>query len=128
MSEGNHGAKVGWKVVDPSGKFVGEVEAVHEDHLVVKEGRLIHHSLYIPVDHVGDAADGEVAITIEAGHVDAEGWRYPPNSGFHHVAPAYPDVPETTTMQAAGMSGGQLSAPEFQGAIHDGLEAGELPN
>jgi hypothetical protein len=128
MTEQMKGAQRGWKVIGSKGKFLGVVDQVYDDHLVVKEGKWIHHTLYIPIDHVASAADGQVAVTIPAKEAEAEGWRFPPSSGFHHNKPAMPDVPETTTMQAAGMSSGSMSAPEFQGAISDGeLTPGEIP-
>jgi hypothetical protein len=122
-------AQVGWKVVDPDGKDIGTIDDVREDHLVVEQGRLIQHTLYIPFDSLGQAADGQVTVNVAAGDIDAEGWRFPPNAGYAHADPAYPEVPETTTIQNAGMSAGTLSAPEVQGAVLDAnIETGEIPN
>jgi hypothetical protein len=122
-------AEVGWKVVDPAGKEIGTVDEVREDHLVVQQGRLIQHTLYIPFDSLGVAAEEQVTVNVPVGDVEAEGWRYPPNAGYAHADPAYPDVPETTTIQNAGMSAGTLSAPEVQGAVLDAnLDTGEVPN
>ena len=119
----------GWSVVGSDGGKIGEVEGTHEDHIVVSRGLLLKHHLYIPVDHVTQAADGKVTVKVAANKVEEEGWRYPPNAGFGHEKPAYPTVPETTTIQAAGYSAGRLSAPEPQGAIlDDGLiDPDEVP-
>jgi hypothetical protein len=129
MNEIKQRAAAGWKVVDRDGKFVGTVERVREDHLVVEQGRVIQHTMYIPLDALTGAADGQVTLNVAADDVAAEGWRFPPNAGYSHSDPAYPEVPETTTIEAAGMSAGTLSAPEVQGAIEDAdLEMGEIPN
>lgn len=123
------GVEAGWKVLGSQGKYIGEVKAVFTDHLVVLQGRYIKHTWYIPVDHVAASGEGEVKLTIAAIEAQAEGWRFPPNASYHHAAPAMPEVPETTTMQAAGMSAGTMSAPEVQGAILDGqIDAGEIPD
>jgi hypothetical protein len=129
MSEMKQRVEAGWTVVDPDGNFVGTVEQVREDHLIVAQGRVIQHTLYVPIDHLTSAADGQVTVNIPAGQIEAEGWRYPPNAGFSHGEAAYPEVPVTTTQQAAGMSAGTLSAPEIQGAVYDGkIDPGEVPN
>ena len=120
----------GSAVVDPDGKRVGEVEATREDHIVVRTGTLTKTELYIPIDHLSRSSDGSVAVSVPADLIDSQGWSYPPNAGFEHERPAYPDVPETTTSQAAGYSAGRLSAPEPQGAVRDDqtIEPGEVPN
>ncbi|MGI8928523.1 MAG: DUF2171 domain-containing protein [Candidatus Limnocylindrales bacterium] len=120
----------GWSVVGSDGGKIGEVEETHEDHIVVSRGMLLKHHLYVPIDHVTQAADGKVTVRVAANKVEEEGWRYPPNAGFAHEKPAYPTVPETTTIQAAGYSAGRLSAPEPQGAVlDDGLiDPDEVPN
>ena len=104
----------GARVVSSDGKSVGTVLEVREDHLLVRQGTLLQHDLFIPIDHV-TAADGEARLNVEARDVDREGWRYPPSGGFERREPASPEVPETTTIQAAGYSAGTLSAPEAQG-------------
>lgn len=105
------------------------VEAMHEDYILVKHGTLIKRDLYVPIDQVVSLRDGKVVISVNGDDVDAEGWRYPPNAGFEHEKPAYPEVPETTTIQAAGYSAGRLSAPEPQGAVLDDgmIDPGEVP-
>lgn len=113
----------GWKVVSSDGKQVGTVTAAREDHLVVRQGTILQHDLFIPMDRF-TASDGRVVLNVAAADVDAEGWRYPPQSGYKHTAPAYPEVPETTTIQAAGYSAGTLSAPETQGFAKDSFESG----
>lgn len=120
----------GWSVVGSDGAKIGEVVDTHEDHIVVTSGTLFKHKLYIPIDHLAQAGDGTVAVDMPAGGVDQEGWRFPPNAGYQHKTPAYPEVPETTTMQAAGYSAGRLSAPEPQGALLDDgvIDPGEVPN
>ena len=120
----------GWKVVDPNGKSVGEVTAAREDHLVVSAGTLAKEELYIPIDHLAAAGDRTVAVSVPADLVAKQGWQYPPSAGYERQSPAYPDVPETTTMQAAGYSAGHLSAPEPQGAVRDDqtIDPGEVPN
>lgn len=120
----------GWKVVDSDGKTVGEVTATREDHIVVSSGTFTKHDLYIPIDELSSAEGDSVAISIPAGKVDEQGWRYPPNAPYARERPAYPEVPETTTMQTAGYSAGRLSAPEPQGAVLDDqtIDPGEVPN
>ncbi len=121
----------GAKLVGSDGGGIGTVKEVREDHLVVSVGTLLKHDVYVPIDRISttDRQD-EVAVDITAGEVDAEGWRYPPNAGYEYEEPAYPEVPETTTIQAAGMSSGRLSAPEPQGAVLDDgmIDQGEVPN
>ena len=120
----------GWKVVDPDGKSVGEVTATRDDHIVVSSGTLAKKELYIPIDHLSSGGDGTVSISIQADKVDEQGWQYPPNAGYEREKPAPPEVPETTTIQAAGYSAGRLSAPEPQGAVRDDqtIDPGEVPN
>lgn len=120
----------GWTVVGSDGAKIGEVSETREDHIVVTGGTLVKHDLYIPVDHLGQASDGTVAVNIPADEVDEEGWRYPPNAGFDHERPAYPEVPSTTIIQGAGYSAGRLAAPEAKGAVLDDgmLEPDEVPN
>lgn len=119
----------GWDVVTADGKEIGKVKEVREDHIVVTQGTFIKHDLYIPIDHLASAADGKVSIRVASDEINQEGWRYPPTAGFDHKKPAYPEVPETTTMQAAGYSAGRLSAPEPQGAVLDDgmIEPDEVP-
>ena len=129
MSDMKKNAEAGWKVIGSKGKVLGMVGQVREDHLVVTSGRLIKHTYYIPVSHVASAADGQVTLTVQASTADAEGWQFPPGAGYKHAKASYPEVPETTTMQAAGMSSGTMSAPEAQGAFMDGqMDVGEAPN
>jgi hypothetical protein len=120
----------GWKVVGSDGGHIGTVKAVREDHIVVTEGTLIKHDLYIPIDHVGTVGDGKVSVKLQGSKADQEGWRFPPGTRYEHEKPAYPEVPQTTTMQAAGYSAGRLSAPEPQGAVRDDgvIDPGEVPN
>jgi hypothetical protein len=108
-------AEAGWKVVDPEGHFVGTVEHVREDHLIVAQGRVIQHTLYIPLDALGGSADGQVTINIPASHAEAEGWRFPPNAGFTHDEGDFWDSPVTTTAQARG------SGATSMGSIHGEL-------
>jgi hypothetical protein len=120
----------GSKVVGSDGGSIGTVKEVHEDHVVVSAGTLLKHDLYVPIDHITDYRDGQVAVSVRAGEVNQEGWRYPPNASFEAEDPAYPEVPDTTMIQAAGYSAGRLSAPEPQGAVlNDGhIDPGEVPN
>lgn len=120
----------GWTVVGSDGAKIGEVKDVREDHMVVTSGTLLKHDLYIPIDHVSRTGDGKVEVSIPAGQVDQEGWRYPPTTGFVHEKPAYPDVPDTTMIQASGYGAGRLAAPEVQGALlkDGGIDPGEVPN
>jgi hypothetical protein len=53
----------GWKVFagpDP----IGEVSYVTTREVGVKRGRLIRHEYVIPIEYVGDAADGVVDLTV----------------------------------------------------------------
>jgi hypothetical protein len=120
----------GWIVAAAGGREIGKVKEVRDDHIVVTQGTFIRHDLYIPIDHVTDAADGKVSIRVDSHGIDQEGWRYPPNAGVEHENPAYPEVPDTTMIQSAGYSAGRLSAPETQGAVLDDdmIEPGEVPN
>ena len=121
----------GWSVVGSDGARIGEVADTREDHIVVTSGTLFKHDLYIPIDHLAQAGHGTVAVSVPAGEVDGEGWRFPPNAGMEaHESPAYPEVPDTTMIQAAGYSAGRLSAPEPQGAVLDDgtIDPGEVPN
>lgn len=120
----------GWKVVDPNGKSVGEVTATREDHLVVSVGTLTKDEIYVPIDHLASAGERTVAVSVPADLIGQQGWQYPPNAGYEHKKPAYPEVPETTTIQAAGYSAGRLSAPEPQGAVRDdqAIDPGEVPH
>jgi hypothetical protein len=120
----------GWDVVGSDGEKIGEVKDVREDHVVVEGGMIFKHDLYIPLDHIQHKGSNSLQLSIPADDVDAEGWQYPPNAGFDHEAPAYPDVPDTTMIQTAGYSAGRLSAPEPQGAVLDDgmIEPGEVPN
>jgi len=129
MDDQKKGAQPGWKVIGSKGKFLGVIESVRDDHLVVKGGRILHHTYYIPIDEVAKATDGQVTVKVPAATAAAEGWQFPPNASYRHAKASYPEVPETTTMQAAGMSAGTMSAPEAQGAILDGqIDVGEAPN
>ena len=120
----------GWKVVDASGSSIGTVKEAREDHLLVSAGTLLKHDLYIPIDRITNYGDDHVTVNVRAGDVDQEGWRYPPNAGYETEDPAYPEVPETTMIQAAGYSAGRLSAPEPQGALRDDgmIDPEEVPN
>ena len=121
----------GSKVVGSDGSGIGTVKEVREDHLVVSVGTLLKHDVYVPIDRISATErEDEVAVDIPASEVDAEGWRFPPNAGYEHEDPEYPEVPETTTIQAAGMSSGRLSAPEPQGALRDDgmIDQDEVPN
>src|SRR5687767_6953748 len=110
----------GWSVVGSDGGKIGEIEEVREDHIVVTRGLIFKHNLYIPTDHLTGSGDGKVTVNVAEGDINEEGWQYPPNAGgFEHEKPAFPEVPETTTIEAAGMSSGRLSAPEPQGALKD---------
>ena len=124
MDSTQSGIAPGAKVVSSDGKSVGTVLEVREDHVVVRQGTLLQHDLFIPIDHLS-AGDGEARLSVEAADVDREGWRYPPSGGFERREPAYPEVPETTTIQAAGYSAGTLSAPEAQGFARDPDETDE---
>lgn len=121
----------GWSVVGSDGAKIGDVAETREDHIVVTSGTLFKHDLYIPIDHLAQAGDGSVTVNVPGGQVDQEGWRFPPNAGgFQHEAPAYPEVPDTTMIEAAGYSAGRLSAPEPQGAVLNdgGIDPTEVPN
>jgi hypothetical protein len=109
----------GWPVIDHQNREIGKVKEVREDHLVVPSGLLIKHDLYIPIDEIASVEGGHVTLRSHPGQPDYASWRWPPNASFERPAPIKPEVPETTTMQAAGYSAGRLSAPETQGAVHD---------
>jgi hypothetical protein len=130
MDKKNAQIDEGWHVVGSDGGSIGTVKAVREDHLVVGAGTLFKHDIYVPIDHITEVGDDRVVANVRAGDVEHQGWRFPPNAGFEHEAPAYPEVPDTTMIQAAGYSAGRLSAPEPQGAVLDDgvIDAGEVPN
>jgi hypothetical protein len=119
----------GWSVVGSDGAKIGQVKETRDDHIVVTSGTLFKHELFIPIDHLTHSGEGTVAVSVPADKADQEGWRYPPGAGFEHEKPAYPEVPETTTIQAAGYSAGRLSAPEPQGAVLDDgmIDPDEVP-
>jgi len=118
MSESKQRAEAGWKVVGSQGKFVGTVEHVREDHLVVAQGRFIQHTLYIPVDHVATSADGQVSLTVTADESDAQGWRFPPNAGFTHGEADFWDSPVAASAKARGTA--QLGMSDMHGSMTDG--------
>jgi hypothetical protein len=119
MSDPKQRAEAGWKVVGSKGKVLGTVEHVREDHLIVAQGRLIKHTLYIPVDHVASAADGQVMLTVPASDADAQGWRFPPNAGYTQGEADFWDSPVATAAQARGTA--QMgSATDMHGSLHDG--------
>jgi len=118
-------AEAGWKVVDPEGHFVGTVEHVREDHLIVAQGRVIQHTLYIPLDALGGSADGQVTIKIAANHAEAEGWRFPPNAGFSHGETDFWDSPVSSVAQARGS--GATSMGSLHGDLTDNkIDPGEM--
>ena len=116
MSETKQRAEAGWKVVGSKGKFIGKVEHVREDHLIVAQGRFITHTLYIPVDHIAESADGVVKLTLPATDADAQGWRFPPNAGFTHDAGSFWDSPVETSIRASGSG---ASRPGFESGLTD---------
>lgn len=121
----------GWTVVGSDGGKVGQVTSVREDHLVVERGLLNKEHLYVPIDVARGTDDETVALDVAAGDVDAQGWQFPPSSSYERAVPAYPEVPETTTIQAAGYSAGSLSAPEAQGFVRNAdetVEGEQIPN
>ncbi len=130
MESNLHLVQEGWRVVGSDGGLIGTVKAIRVDHLVVGAGTLLKHDLYVPVDHITEAAGDPVVVNVRAGDVDREGWRFPPNAGFEVSEPAHPEVPDTTMIQAAGYSAGRLSAPEPQGAVLDDgmIDPGAVPN
>ena len=99
-------AEAGWKVVGSLGKYIGKVEHVREDHLIVAQGRFFSHTLYIPVSHVAESADGVVKLTLPATDADSQGWRFPPNAGFAHGEADFWDSPVAAATQASGTPGG----------------------
>lgn len=116
----------GWTVVGSDGGEVGEVTSVREDHLVVERGLLNKEQLYVPVDAVrGGTGEDTVTLNVAADDVTEQGWQFPPSARHERNAPAYPEVPETTMIQAAGYSAGALSAPEAQGFVRDADETTE---
>ena len=115
----------GWPVLDQEGKELGKISEVREDYLLVQAGLLFKHDLYIPIDEIATVADDRVTLRAHAGQIEVKNWRFPPNASYERVAPVAPEVPQTTTMQAAGFSAGRLSAPETQGAVHDSATSDE---
>lgn len=120
----------GWTLTGTDGTEIGRIEKVAEDHLVVEQGGVGKTVLYVPIDQIGRIDDGRVAALIPVSRVEEAGWRYSPHSGFEHQRPTAPEVPETTMIQAAGMSSGRLSAPEPQGWVRDEPQPADtaLPN
>jgi hypothetical protein len=122
----------GWTVVGSDGEAVGKVTDVREDLLVVERGMLHKELLYVPIDQVRPSTDHDtVALDIAASDVTEQGWQYPPSAPYDHQVPAYPEVPDTTMIQAAGYSSGSLSAPEAQGFVRNAEETPEeeqIPN
>ena len=53
----------GWKVYAGS-EAIGEVAYVRGQEVGVKSGRLVKHEYVIPIEYVGDAADGVVDLNI----------------------------------------------------------------
>lgn len=109
----------GAAVVAADGDRIGEVREVREGHIVVDRGLLGGDDLYVPVDALTDTDRDPVRLNLPADEVDSQGWHVRPSSSFEHATPAYPEVPETTTIQTAGYSAGVLSAPEAQGFVRD---------
>jgi hypothetical protein len=105
----------GWTVVGADQSRIGTVKEIRQDHLVVEQGPLDKHDLFIPVDALADAGDGTVVVNVPAGAAVEEGWRYPPQASYEEPKPILPDVPDTTTMTVAGYTSGPLSSPEAQG-------------
>lgn len=120
----------GWTLVGADGTEMGRIETVAEDHLVVGQSGLGNDRLYVPLDQIGNAEDGRVSVLIPASQVDEAGWRYSPHSAYEAESPTKPEVPDTTMIEAAGMSAGRLSAPEPQGWVRDEPQPADtaLPN
>jgi hypothetical protein len=122
----------GWTVVGSDGGKVGEVTAVREDHLVVERGLINKEHLYVPIDALANGSDNDtVTLNLASGDVTEQGWQVPPSARHEREVPAYPEVPETTTIQAAGYSSGSLSAPEAQGFVRNADETvaeEQIPN
>jgi hypothetical protein len=124
MSDTKQRAEPGWKVVGSKGKFIGTIEHVREDHLIVAQGRFIQHTLYIPISHVASSADGQVMLTLPATDADAQGWRFPPNAGFTHDAGDFWDAPVATSLRASGMGN---TSGNIDSGMHDGkIDAEQL--
>ena len=118
MSENKQRPEAGWKVVGSLGKFIGTVEHVREDYLIVAQGRIIKHTLYIPVDHVASAANGTVALTLPATEADAQGWRFAPNAGFTHGEADFWDSPVAASAKARSTTG--FGTSDMHGSMYDG--------
>ena len=122
-------AEPGWKVVGSKGKYIGTVEHVREDHLIVAQGRIFQHTLYIPVSHVASSGDGQVMLTLPASDADAQGWRFPPNAGFSHGEGDFWDNPVATAISASGTPGGFGTASGTPGQFHDNkIDPNDVPS
>src|SRR6188508_1556457 len=117
MSDTRQRAEPGWKVVGPKGRFIGTVEHVREDHLIVGQGRIFQNTIYIPLSHVASSADGQVMLTLPASEADAQGWRFPPNAGFTHEASDFWEAPVATSLRATGMGN---TSGNIDSGMHDG--------
>lgn len=129
MSEQLRRIEPGWRVMGSDGHEIGKVKGVREDQLIVEHGTLIKDDYFIPIDEIADIDSGEVSLRTSSSAADRQGWQVPPGAHHEDAEIAYPEVPETTTIQAAGYSAGTLSAPEAQGFARDADAEDEvLPN
>ena len=76
----------GWDVVDNRDAWVGTVEAVREEYLVVRRGFLVP-TLYVPLRGLGQVREDVVALNVPAAWVGELGWEQPPRSPAPHASP-----------------------------------------
>jgi len=69
---------VGWAVVTADGTWLGAVEGVHAQHIIVSTSRPTSTMLFVPVDAVADIESDRVYLRVSMADVLSQGWELIP--------------------------------------------------
>jgi hypothetical protein len=67
----------GWEVLGNTEEWIGTVELVEEECIVVRRG-LFSPKVYVPLSAVGQVRDGSVILNVPAKWIATLGWKQPP--------------------------------------------------
>jgi hypothetical protein len=82
---------IGDRVVTTDDHTLGTVRgfypaAATPTHLIVEQGRLVHHDAYVPISAVANYAEGTIYLGVAKDEGAARGWEAGPWSDLAHAA------------------------------------------
>jgi hypothetical protein len=89
----------GWEVEGSNGGHIGKIDEIGPDYLLVRQGTIFHHDLFIPFSAIQAIQPNRVVLDVSRDQVGQQGWQQPPPAAATGTAPASNQTDELAQVQ-----------------------------